>query len=241
MRRCRCARVPLSTPGSPLFTLDDDLQRAAVAENEAAVVNAKQAYDRAKSLLKDAVGTQKTFDDSEAALRSAEAGSTRCERGSTAGAGRARWPERSTRSTSARARWFSPAGRSSRSCRRGTSRCASSCRKRRCPAFTSATACGSAATDARADLFARVSFISAEAEFSPPVIYSLEERARLVFRIEAIPERPEDVRIGQPASVTLAQRADARDCTCREVRVMAEHAASSRMASGAQWRYRHRR
>jgi hypothetical protein len=35
------------------------------------------------------------------------------------------------------------------------------------------------------------------------VIYSLEERARLVFRIEALPERPEDVRIGQPASVAL--------------------------------------
>lgn len=33
--------------GSPLFTLDDDLQRAAVADNEAAVANAKLAYDRA--------------------------------------------------------------------------------------------------------------------------------------------------------------------------------------------------
>jgi HlyD family secretion protein len=55
----------------------------------------------------------------------------------------------------------------------------------------------------RNDIYARVSFISARAEFSPPVIYSLEERARLVFRIEALPERPEDVRVGQPASVAL--------------------------------------
>ena len=55
----------------------------------------------------------------------------------------------------------------------------------------------------RDDLFARVRFISAQAEFTPPVIYSLEERARLVFRIEAIPEHPEDVRIGQPATVAL--------------------------------------
>ncbi len=55
----------------------------------------------------------------------------------------------------------------------------------------------------RQDLYGHVSFISARAEFSPPVIYSLEERARLVFRIEAIPELPEDVRIGQPASVAL--------------------------------------
>ena len=36
------------------------------------------------------------------------------------------------------------------------------------------------------DLVARVSFISAQAEFTPPVIYSQEERARLVFRVEAI-------------------------------------------------------
>src|SRR5215470_8385309 len=55
--------------GSPLFTLDDDLQRAAVAENEATVVNAKQSYDRAQVLLEKAVGSQKTFDDAAALLR----------------------------------------------------------------------------------------------------------------------------------------------------------------------------
>ena len=38
------------------------------------------------------------------------------------------------------------------------------------------------------------------------MIYSLEERARLVFRIEAIPEHPEDLRIGQPADVALRER-----------------------------------
>ncbi len=59
--------------GSPLFTLDDDLQRAAVAENEANVANAKQGYSRAEVLLKRAVGTQKAFDDAQMALRTAEA------------------------------------------------------------------------------------------------------------------------------------------------------------------------
>ena len=54
-------------------------------------------------------------------------------------------------------------------------------------------------------LTARVNFISVQAEFTPPVIYSLEERARLVFRIEAIPERPGDVRVGQPVSIALQQ------------------------------------
>ena len=52
-------------------------------------------------------------------------------------------------------------------------------------------------------LTARVNFISAQAEFTPPVIYSLEERARLVFRIEATPEQPEKLRVGQPVTVTL--------------------------------------
>jgi len=55
----------------------------------------------------------------------------------------------------------------------------------------------------KAGLVARVSFISAQAEFTPPVIYSREERARLVFRIEARPEQPEHLRVGQPVSVTL--------------------------------------
>jgi HlyD family secretion protein len=50
---------------------------------------------------------------------------------------------------------------------------------------------------------ARVSFISAQAEFTPPVIYSQEERARLVFRVEARPEEPKDLRVGQPVSVAL--------------------------------------
>jgi HlyD family secretion protein len=53
------------------------------------------------------------------------------------------------------------------------------------------------------DLAAHVSFISAQAEFTPPVIYSPEERARLVFRIEAIPDRPDNFRVGQPVSVAI--------------------------------------
>jgi HlyD family secretion protein len=40
--------------GSPLFAVDADLQRAAVAENEAAVVNARQTYERAQAVRKRA-------------------------------------------------------------------------------------------------------------------------------------------------------------------------------------------
>jgi HlyD family secretion protein len=52
-------------------------------------------------------------------------------------------------------------------------------------------------------LTARVSFIAKQSEFTPPVIYSLEERAKLVFLIEALPEKPSELRVGQPVDVTL--------------------------------------
>ena len=42
---------------------------------------------------------------------------------------------------------------------------------------------------------------SKTAEFTPPVIYSLEERGKLVFLIEALPEQPEKFRLGQPIDV----------------------------------------
>ncbi len=39
---------------------------------------------------------------------------------------------------------------------------------------------------------ATVSFIAASAEYTPPVIYSLDERAKLVFMLEARPDDPHD-------------------------------------------------
>lgn len=54
-----------------------------------------------------------------------------------------------------------------------------------------------------ADLTARVDFIARTAEYTPPVIYSRDERSKLVFLVEARPERPEAFRVGQPVSVML--------------------------------------
>jgi HlyD family secretion protein len=56
------------------------------------------------------------------------------------------------------------------------------------------------------DLTGKVSFIARQSEFTPPVIYSLEERAKLVFLIEALPEKPGELRVGQPVDVTLLPR-----------------------------------
>jgi HlyD family secretion protein len=52
-------------------------------------------------------------------------------------------------------------------------------------------------------LTAKVTFIAKSAEYTPPVIYSREERAKLVFLIEARPEQPDKFRVGQPITVTL--------------------------------------
>ena len=46
---------------------------ATVREREATVANSKSTFDRADELLKRAVGSRKTFDDAQAALREAEA------------------------------------------------------------------------------------------------------------------------------------------------------------------------
>jgi|RhiMethySRZTD1v2_1073278.scaffolds.fasta_scaffold00593_29 HlyD family secretion protein len=53
------------------------------------------------------------------------------------------------------------------------------------------------------DLPARIDFIAQTAEFTPPVVYTLEERAKLVFLVEARPKEPERLRVGQPVRVLL--------------------------------------
>src|SRR5690606_33299570 len=54
------------------------------------------------------------------------------------------------------------------------------------------------------DLTAVISYIAPEAEYTPPVIYSREMRAKLVYLVEARPRRPAALRPGQPVDVTLA-------------------------------------
>lgn len=53
-----------------------------------------------------------------------------------------------------------------------------------------------------AGLQAKISFISKEAEYTPPVIFSEQERAKLVFRVEARPLDGASLPIGLPVSVS---------------------------------------
>jgi HlyD family secretion protein len=52
------------------------------------------------------------------------------------------------------------------------------------------------------DLTARVTFVSASAEFTPPIIYSVGSREKLVWMVEAVPEGA-SLSPGQPVDVTL--------------------------------------
>ena len=56
-----------------------------------------------------------------------------------------------------------------------------------------------------APVAAKISYISRQAEFTPPVIYSREQRSKLVFLIEARPEPADAARLkpGQPLDVTV--------------------------------------
>ena len=56
-----------------------------------------------------------------------------------------------------------------------------------------------------ADVPATLTYVSNDAEFTPPVIYSNETRSKLVFMIEARPsvENAAKLRPGQPVSVML--------------------------------------
>jgi HlyD family secretion protein len=63
-----------------------------------------------------------------------------------------------------------------------------------------------------AEVIATISFISPQAEYAPPVIYSETSRAKLVYRIEARPpaQQASLLNPGQPVAVRLLDRT-ARD------------------------------
>ena len=65
--------------------------------------------------------------------------------------------------------------------------------------LVSCDGCGDAA------LPATVSFIAREPQFTPPVIYSLDQREKLVFLVEARLDAPGPVRPGMPVDVRLAR------------------------------------
>jgi HlyD family secretion protein len=194
------------TAGAPLFTVDADLQEADVVVATASAVNARQAFVRAEQLLKANAGTQKNYEDAEAALRSAEARLN------------------SARTRLARRKVFSPVsgmiqqiyyrqGEMVPAGRPAVAVLPPDNVKVRffIPEAMLPNAVLGDIVKVRCDgckdeIEARISFVSNSSEFTPPVIYSLEERSKLVFLVEARTDRPETVRVGQPVSVQFARR-----------------------------------
>jgi HlyD family secretion protein len=195
------------TKGSPLFTVDPDLQQADLAVAQATLFNARQAFDRAQTLVKSQAIPQRSVDEAEAALRTAQArldaAQTRLTRrkafspvdgtvqqiyyrpGEMVPAGRpviALLPPGNIK-----VRFFVPETELAR-ISLGEN------------VLIKCDGCA-------AEIPARVSFISRTSEFTPPVIYSQEERSKLVFMIEARTDKPDTLRVGQP--VTVVRQASA--------------------------------
>jgi HlyD family secretion protein len=190
--------------GQPLYAVDDDLQQADLNQNKASLANAQQVYDRALSLSKTGSGTQASLDSALAALRVAQArvntSQTRLNRRRMAAPidgvvqqiyfreGETVPAQRPVISIlppdNMKVRFFVPETELARL---------------KIGQEVRVTCDGCAA-----DLTAKIYFIATKAEYTPPVIYSQDERSKLVYLIQARPAIPENLRVGQPVSVYLA-------------------------------------
>ncbi|WP_407654306.1 HlyD family secretion protein [Bradyrhizobium prioriisuperbiae] len=187
--------------GTPLFSLDDDLQQADLNQSNATLANAQQTFDRAQSLSRTGSGTQASLDSAVSSLRVAEAkvnsSQTRLARrngfapiagsiqqiyfreGEMVGAQR---PVLSIMPPgNMKIRFFVP--------------------ETILPTFALGDDVRVSCDGCAADLTAKIYFIATTAEYTPPVIYSLEERSKLVYLIQARPNKPDSLRVGQPVSV----------------------------------------
>jgi len=189
--------------GDQLYSVDDDLQKADLNQNKATLANAQQTYDRAASLRGTGAGTQANLDAAVSALRVAEArvvtSETRLARrqGFAPVAGTIQQiyfregemvPEKRPVLSimppgNMKIRFFVP--------------------ETELPKLAIGDEVRVTCDNCSSDLTAKIYFIATSAEYTPPVIYSLDERNKLVYLIQARPARPDALRVGQPVSVYL--------------------------------------
>jgi HlyD family secretion protein len=197
--------------GAQIYSVDDDLQQADLNQNNATLANAQQSYDRASSLSRTGSGTQANLDAATSTLRVAEArvvtSQTRLARrigfapvsgtiqqiyfreGEMVAAQR---PVLSIMPPgNMKLRFYVP--------------------ETGLPKLAIGDEVRVTCDNCAADLTARIYFISTTAEYTPPVIYSLDERNKLVYLIQARPSRPDSLRVGQPISVYLNARTPVAD------------------------------
>ncbi|WP_276576813.1 efflux RND transporter periplasmic adaptor subunit [Bradyrhizobium sp. 147] len=197
--------------GDHLYSVDDDLQLADLNQQKATLANAQQTYDRAASLSKTGSGTQANLDSAVSALRVAQArvatSETRLARrkGFAPVAGTiqqiyfregemvaAQRPVLSIMPPgNMKLRFFVP--------------------ETELPKLAIGDTVRIACDNCAADLTAKIYFIATSAEYTPPVIYSLDERNKLVYLIQARPSRPDALRVGQPINVYLDPKTPVAD------------------------------
>jgi HlyD family secretion protein len=195
--------------GQLLFTVDDELHQADLRQRQAAVANARQTFKRAEKLLETRTGSRMTYDNAQAALREAEAQLSASE---------VRLARRKVHSpvngvvqrVYYRPGEMVPAGRAVLSILSpGNVKVRFYAPQALAPRFHYGQVITFRCDGCKDGQTATIRYISGSVEFTPPVIYSLEERSKLMFLIEAQPEHPEDLRVGQPVSVLLPPGAGA--------------------------------
>jgi HlyD family secretion protein len=189
--------------GEQLYTVDDDLQQADLNQNRATLANAQQTYDRAASLSKTGSGTQANLDSAVSALRVAEA------RVATSQTRLARRQGYAPVNGTVQQIYFRE-GEMVQGQRPvlsimppGNMKIRFYVPETELPKLAIGDEVKVTCDNCAADLIAKIYFIATTAEYTPPVIYSLDERNKLVYLIQARPSRPDVLRVGQPISVHL--------------------------------------
>ncbi len=192
--------------GAPIYSVDDDLQRADLNQNNATLANAQQTYERAASLSKTGSGTQANLDSAISALRVAEA---RVNTSQTRLARRSGFAPVGgiIQQIYFREGEMVPAQRPVLSIMPpGNMKLRFFVSEAELPKLAIGDEVRVTCDNCAPDLTARIYFIATSAEYTPPVIYSLEERNKLVYLIQARPNRPDSLRVGQPISVYFNAR-----------------------------------
>jgi HlyD family secretion protein len=197
--------------GEPLYSVDDDLQKADLNQNNATLANAQQTYDRAASLSKTGSGTQANLDSAISALRVAEARVNTSQTRLTRRSGFA--PVSGTiQQIYFREGEMVPAQRPVLSIMPpGNMKVRFYVPEPDLPKLAVGDEVRVACDNCAADLAAKIYFIATSAEYTPPVIYSLDERNKLVYLVQARPSRPDSLRVGQPISVFLGAKTPVAD------------------------------
>ena len=197
--------------GEQLYSVDDDLQKADLNQNKATLANAQQSYDRAASLRGTGAGTQATLDSAVSALRVAEARVVTSETRLARRQGYA--PVAGTiQQIYFREGEMVPAQRPVLSIMPpGNMKLRFFVPEAELPKLAIGDVVRVTCDNCGADLTAKIYFIATTAEYTPPVIYSLDERNKLVYLIQARPARPDALRVGQPISIYLNPKTPVAD------------------------------